>query len=65
MDAYGSSLKLSPTDAAALNGRGNALSGLKQYDKAIESFERAINTSPKYPNAWNNKGNTLYTIGRF
>ena len=54
-------MQISPT-AGAFNGRGNAFSGIKQYNKAIESFDMAIATNARYASAYNNKGNTLYIM---
>lgn len=40
---------------------GNALSGQKKHEEAINCYDKALQFDPKYTNAWNNKG---YTLGR-
>ena len=41
---------------------GNIQKKLKRYDKAIESFEKAIELNPKFSEAYNNLGNTKKII---
>lgn len=36
----------------------------KEYDAALEIFERVLASNPDIPEAWNNKGVTLYGLGR-
>ena len=36
----------------------------KEFDAALEIFERVLAADPDIPEAWNNKGVTLYGLGR-
>lgn len=36
----------------------------KDFDAALEIFERVLAANPDIPEAWNNKGVTLYGLGR-
>jgi tetratricopeptide (TPR) repeat protein len=44
------------------NNQGVAYGGLKQYEKAIEDFSKAIDLNPKYADAYNNRGNAYREI---
>ncbi len=52
---YDESLELK-ADAGAYNNRGLAYSELKQYDRAIENYRKAIELNPKYAEAYSNRG---------
>jgi tetratricopeptide (TPR) repeat protein len=44
--------------------RGMDKAKKKEYDAALEIFERVLAANPDIPEAWNNKGVTLYGLGR-
>jgi hypothetical protein len=50
---------LKPHFADAWSSRGNALSGLEQYDQALASYDKAISLEPDYAEAYYNRGVTL------
>jgi tetratricopeptide (TPR) repeat protein len=50
---------------AAHNNRGNALRGLKRFDEALASLDRAIALRPNYAEAFNNRANVLRDLERF
>jgi Flp pilus assembly protein TadD len=40
----------------AFNNRGFAYAGLKQFKKAIQDYNQAIELDPEYTHAFNNRG---------
>jgi len=45
--------------------RGFAFDELKQFEKAIDSYNSAIEINPKYAAAYNNRGISLYHLGKY
>ena len=54
-----------PGHIEALNNRGNALQGLKHYEEAVESYQRALRLRPNYPDALYNCGCALSALGKY
>jgi tetratricopeptide (TPR) repeat protein len=54
-----------PGYAQAHNSRGLALQGLKRYNEALASYEKAIDLEPKYADAHLNRGNVFLVLRRF
>ena len=52
-------------DAHAWYNEGKALFVQKEYNEAIQCFNKAIELNPSYELAWNNKGTTLYMLKRY
>lgn len=38
---------------------------VRYFEEAIDAYDRAIEIDPKYVTAWKNKGNVLYSLGRY
>jgi tetratricopeptide (TPR) repeat protein len=38
---------------------------MREYQEAIESFDKAIEINPKNANVWNIKGNSFYAIRKY
>ena len=47
---------IDPNNIFALNGKGFALNGIKNYLEAIKWFEKALEIDSNYVTAWFNKG---------
>ncbi len=45
--------------------QGLALQGMKQHDKAVASFDRAISLAPDFAGAYNNRGISLHALSRY
>ena len=58
-------LKINPNHTGSLNNLGLIFKFLKQYDKAINFFEKSISLNPNQAYAYNNLGNTLKELFRF
>ncbi|BAS68351.1 tetratricopeptide repeat protein [Bathymodiolus septemdierum thioautotrophic gill symbiont] len=58
-------VKLDPNDAYAFNNRGIVYASLKQFDKAIEDYDKAIDLNPKYAKAFYNRGNAYTHLKQF
>jgi tetratricopeptide (TPR) repeat protein len=58
-------LKRNPTNALALNNRGNALNGLKRFEEALASYDRALAVRPDLAEAVCNRGVALHELKRF
>lgn len=50
-------------DAETLYNQGCILSRQGEYEKAIKSFDKAIELNPELAEAWNNKGAALNSLG--
>ncbi|MBA5828090.1 tetratricopeptide repeat protein, partial [Escherichia coli] len=53
-----------PDDVQTLVRRGNTLIGLRRYDDALVSFDRALAVSPLVLDALCNRGGALRALGR-
>ena len=51
--------------ARALNNRGVAYFGLRQYDRALRDYSQAIALKPDYAEALNNRGNAYNGLGQY
>lgn len=58
-------IQKSPMKARGYNGLGLAYYDMRQYDGAIEQFERAVSLYPSYGVAFNNLGNALSQKGLY
>ncbi len=58
-------MALRPDLIEALTNRGNALNGLKRYDDALASYDRAIAFQPAHAGAHYNRGTTLHEMKRY
>jgi tetratricopeptide (TPR) repeat protein len=54
-----------PDDANTWYNRGNALQELKQYDLAIESYNKTIKINPDDAEAWTKRGNILHDLKKY
>ena len=52
-----------PTLAWAYNNRGSAKFNLKDYQGAIEDYDKAIELDPNYAKAYNNRGAAKGNLG--
>jgi tetratricopeptide (TPR) repeat protein len=52
-------------DAVAWNHRGWAYAGLKQWDKALADYSKAIELDPKYAAAWKTRGWTYNELHQY
>lgn len=57
-------LRLRPQFLEALNNLGNVLVLQKQYQEAIECYQRVLAIRPDYPEAYSNLGSALRGLGR-
>ena len=57
-------VKVSYKSPGAFNGMGLVYQEKREIQKAIQSFEKAINIQPRYVNAYNNLGNLYYESGK-
>jgi tetratricopeptide (TPR) repeat protein len=62
--AYEAALKLSPDRIDALSNLGLALAGLRQYDRALQTFGRALQIDPQQPSVLFNIGITYLQAGQ-
>lgn len=58
-------IQKSPMKARGYNGLGLAYYNMRQYDRAIAQFERAVALHPSYGSAFNNLGNAFYQKGLY
>ena len=58
------SVALDPTDATALEHRGNVLFALNRLEEAREAYGQSLKLSPEEAGVWNNLGTTLESLGQ-
>ncbi len=58
------SLQLDPSDATALQHRGNVLFALNRFAEAGAAYEQTLKFNPDDASLWNNLGTTLDALGR-
>ena len=58
------SVALDPTDATALQHRGNVLFALNRLEEARDAYGQALKLSPEEAGVWNNLGTTLEALGQ-
>jgi lipoprotein NlpI len=51
---------IQPKDFNAFNGRGTVYIKLKQFEKAIQDYNQAIELDPEYTHAFNNRGTVAW-----
>src|SRR5262245_17205482 len=51
--------------ATAYNNRGNVYLGLRDYDRAIADYDRAVELDPHYPGAFYRRGDAYRRKGRY
>ncbi len=51
--------------AKTLNIDSNKQERIKCFEEAISAYDTAIEINPKYITAWKNKGNILYSLGKY
>ena len=56
---------MNPDDAAAYNNRGAAYGKLKQYERAVEDYGKAIALNPDFAAAYRNRGIVHAHTGRY
>ena len=54
-----------PNNALIFNAYGIIYASLKNFEKSVNFFSKAINLQPEYIKAHNNLGNVLTHLGRF
>src|SRR5438132_1547509 len=52
-------------NAEALNDQGDDFFDAGEYEKAIESYKKAVGLQPKYPEAYLNLGNAYFNLARY
>ena len=45
--------------------KGSSYCDIKDYNKAIDCFDKVLQIHPKYINALNNKGNAYYNLKEY
>ncbi len=60
-ECYGGTTAISEV----LNNRGNILKGMKRFEEALTSYDRALAVQPDYAEAFFNRGKTLKDLKRF
>jgi Tfp pilus assembly protein PilF len=63
-DAANIAIKISPNIIEAYTFRGSALMMLFRYEEALLDYDEVVNVEPS-SNAYYNKGNALYKLGKF
>ena len=53
-----------PKSSGTYNNRGNAYKNLKQYERAIQDFDKAIELNPNYTTAKNKRERCLKAMGK-
>jgi len=63
--SIGESLKLDPVNPEAWNYKGQILSRMSQWEKAIGCYDKAIELNPLFSDAWYNKGLALDELDQY
>ena len=58
-------IAINPGNAGYYSNRGNALLAIKQYDVAIDCYDRAIKLQQDFADAYGNRGNALQSLKQF
>ncbi len=58
-------IQLDPNNAKVFYNRGNAYTGLKQFEKAIQDYNEAIKLNSEFAEAFNNRGNAYTSLKQF
>ncbi len=53
-----------PDDAQAWANLGDAYAALRQYNRSVSAYEKAVGLKPTLLHAWNSLGNVLHTQGK-
>jgi tetratricopeptide (TPR) repeat protein len=56
---------LDPNSADAYNNRGTVYSDLKEYERAIEDYNKTIELDPNSADAYNNRGTVYYNLMQY
>ena len=62
---WDNTIAANPQLAEAYNNRGLALYNLRQHERAIADFSKAIQIKPQYAAAYNNRGNAYYALDQY
>ena len=62
IDYFNAAIELRPTDPICWNWKGNCFNELRDLNKALKCFNKAILIDPNYENAYANKRNSLTQI---
>jgi len=65
LQSIGESLELDPGNPEAWINKGQILSGMKQWEKAIGCYDKAIELDPLVSDAWYNKGFALDELDQY
>lgn len=57
--------RISTVTAARLTAKGVSLHGVRRHEEAIECFDKALETNPRYASAWLGKGTSMTSLGRW
>ena len=52
-------------NAVELSQQGNTLYNLKNYDRALQAYEKALEIRPEYAEAWQGKGDVLQALQQY
>jgi len=58
-------LEIDPRNADAWHGKGDVLYDLKNYDEAINYYDRALEIDPDDPSVLNSMGPILVHLGQY
>lgn len=56
-------IKIEPHDAVGYKNRGDSLSELENYERAIANYTQAIQINPNYVDAYKNRGHARFELG--
>ena len=58
-------IRLDPSDPDVYINRGNILSGMSEFERAIEDYSEAIRINPAYSEAYHNRGIAFHRLGQY